>query len=150
MRKSAIAAIVAAAIFTLGCGLGAAPDNDPTPGSSSPIVVTAPQSADPTPAVLETSAAPASAVPVKAGPATTFGDGIWRVGIDIAPGTYRTTTPEDAYLSCYWERLSGFGGSFNEIIANGNGKPNKQVVVEIRKTDKGFDTDDCGTWVKIK
>ena len=42
-------------------------------------------------------------------------DGRRRVGSEIQPGTYRNT---DSSQGCYWERLSGFGGTLNEIIAN--------------------------------
>lgn len=72
-----------------------------------------------------------------------FGDGTWIVGSDIPAGTYRTSGSD----SCYWERLSGFGGTFAEIIANAN--PDGQVVVTILPTDKGFTSERCGTWVMI-
>src|SRR5215469_6159397 len=42
--------------------------------------------------------------------ATTFGDGTWKVGSEILPGTYRTTGAKGAANtlfyrnSCYWER----------------------------------------------
>ncbi|WP_197522643.1 hypothetical protein, partial [Occultella aeris] len=44
-----------------------------------------------------------------------FGAGTLRVGTDVAPGTYRASTGAD---SCYWERLAGFSGEFDDIIAN--------------------------------
>ena len=76
-----------------------------------------------------------------AAPARTFGDGAWRVGIDIAPGTYRTT----GVSGCYWERLSGFGGSFYDIIANDNA--DGSALVTIAPSDVGFSCTRCGTWV---
>ena len=72
-----------------------------------------------------------------------FSDGTWIIETDIPAGTYRT----DGSDSCYWERLSGFGGTLAEIIANDN--PDGQVVVTILQTDKGFTTKRCGTWVMI-
>lgn len=63
------------------------------------------------------------------------------VGTDIQPGTYRA---DDASDSCYWERLSGFSGEFEDIIANGF-----QTIVTIASTDVGFYSSDCGTWTRI-
>jgi hypothetical protein len=77
-----------------------------------------------------------------ASPAATFGDGTYIVGSDIAPGRYRA---RNLGLLCYWERLSGLGGSFDEIIANGN-PSGSSAVVEIRPTDKGFSSSGCGQW----
>jgi hypothetical protein len=93
--------------------------------------------ASPTPAA---SPSPAAS-PTPAGPATTFGDGTYIVGTDIAPGTYRNSSSSGG---CYWERLSGFGGSFDEIIANG--LATYRQVVTIKETDAGFSSNDCGTW----
>lgn len=69
-----------------------------------------------------------------------FGDGTHAVGSDIQPGTYRG----QGGGTCYWERLSGFGGTFEEIIANGASE--EKPVVTIASTDAGFGTQDCGTW----
>ena len=73
-----------------------------------------------------------------------FGDGTFVVGKDIQPGTYRTRTGSPG---CYYERLSGFGNTPDEIIANNNtGTP---AIVTIAATDKGFLSDRCGTWTKL-
>lgn len=79
-----------------------------------------------------------------AGPRTSFGAGKYRVNSDIAPGRYFA----DPVSGCYWERESGFGGTTNEIIANDFVSYNAaQIVVDIKSTDIGFQTDaDCGTW----
>ncbi len=45
---------------------------------------------------------------------------------------------------CLWERVSGFGGSEAETIANSAGVGPR--VVTIAPTDVGFVSDDCGTW----
>jgi hypothetical protein len=74
-------------------------------------------------------------------PNTAFGDGTHRVGSGgIAPGTYRSSPTEE---NCYWERVSGFGGTLDEIIANNIGGPE---IVTIEATDAGFDSSRCGTW----
>lgn len=76
------------------------------------------------------------------GPKTSFGTGTHRVGSDIAPGTY--TAPGGS--SCYWARLSGFGGSVGDIIANSIGAGSQ--VATIAASDAGFETRNCGTWTR--
>lgn len=72
---------------------------------------------------------------------STFGDGIHIVGDDIAPGTYRSEVTD----FCYWARLSGFSGDFDDLITNGTTDAG-QVIVEISDTDVGFESSGCGTW----
>jgi hypothetical protein len=73
-----------------------------------------------------------------------FGDGTFKVGTDIKPGTYQTSGSD----GCYWERDRNFNGDVNSIIANGN--PSGQVVVTIQGTDKGFTSTSCGNWTRVK
>jgi len=67
-------------------------------------------------------------------------DGTYRVGVDIMPGIYYGSS---SGISCYAELLSGFGGTFNEIIENYYGSA--QVIFEIPASVKGFSTNRCGT-----
>ena len=71
----------------------------------------------------------------------TFGDGTHVIGSGIPAGTYRTRAD---VANCYWERLSGFSGELDDIIAN-NFDDSHQVVT-IAPTDAGFGSEDCGTW----
>jgi hypothetical protein len=71
----------------------------------------------------------------------TFRGGTKRVGVDISAGTYRTRV---AVADCYWERLRGFSGDFDDIIANDFSSGYQ--VVTIKSTDKGFSSSRCGTW----
>ena len=71
----------------------------------------------------------------------TFGSGTHRVPADVAPGTYRTRTGSSG---CYWERLSGFSGEFEDIIANDF--TNYPSVVTIASSDAGFKSERCATW----
>ncbi len=71
---------------------------------------------------------------------TTVGDGTWRVGLDIPPGTYRT----QASPGCYAARLSGFGGTLSEIIVNEFASVS--LVVTVEPSDVGFESSGCGTW----
>lgn len=107
-------------------------------------------------ATLSTSNKGSSATKAPAGPTAThaptatptpsfahFSDGTFQVGKDIQPGTYRTRSGSPG---CYWARLSGFGGTVDEIIANDN--TDAPAVVTIASSDKGFESRDCGTWTQ--
>jgi hypothetical protein len=72
------------------------------------------------------------------------GDGIFLVGQDIKPGQYRGN---QAGGDCYWARLKGTSGSFEDLIANDN--VSGPTVVTIRSSDKAFETVRCGEWRKI-
>ena len=74
---------------------------------------------------------------------TSFGDGTWVIGNDIQAGTYRSS---ETGSSCYWQRLSGFSGEFDDIIVNE--LTDALSVVEISPTDAGFSTERCGTWTE--
>ena len=76
-------------------------------------------------------------------PLTTFVDGDWVVGDQIAPGRYRN----DGDGSCYWERLAGFSGEFGDIKANDN--VDGSTIVDISAKDVGFSSSRCGTWSLI-
>ena len=65
-------------------------------------------------------------------------------GLEPDP-TYRSVVPG----SCYWERLSGLSGSFDDIITNENVDSGQQAFVEISPTDVAFKADDCGTWTPV-
>ena len=77
---------------------------------------------------------------ITSSPSAPFTDGTYLVGIDIAPGTWRAPGGD----GCYWQRLSGFGGTLGEIIANDN--PSGSVIVTIAASDTGFSTSSCGAW----
>ncbi|MGW1726308.1 hypothetical protein ACWCQK_25625 [Streptomyces sp. NPDC002306] len=70
--------------------------------------------------------------------------GMFRVGSDIAPGTYRS--PGNADGSCYWERTKDAGHGLNSIIANNN--VTGTAVVTISAKDAYFKTSGCGDWKK--
>lgn len=87
-------------------------------------------------------AAPAPApTPAPAPGAFAFGGGKKIVPTEVPAGTYRTRTGSSG---CYWERLSGLGGSFSEIIANNN--IDGPEIVTVLSTDKGFNSTRCATW----
>ncbi|MGH4012261.1 MAG: hypothetical protein ACRDTH_29555 [Pseudonocardiaceae bacterium] len=86
------------------------------------------------------------ALPAPANLATTFGEGRFLVGTDIAPGTYQTTG-ESGTLDCYWERLKDTRDATDSIIANNLGAG--PATVTIDKSDVAFQTRWCNTWSKV-
>jgi hypothetical protein len=82
--------------------------------------------------------------PYSPSPVSSFGNGFWKVGGDIEPGIWRTTSAS----SCYWARLSGFSGKLDDILANDNAD-GSTVTVQIFPSDDGFQSSRCGTWTRI-
>ncbi|MFJ2936677.1 hypothetical protein ACIO8G_28435 [Streptomyces sp. NPDC087219] len=77
--------------------------------------------------------------------ATLKGDGgMFKVGVDIAPGTYRSTGNKDA--ECYWERAKDASHGTDSILANDNATGT--ALVKVSATDGYFKTTTCGDWVK--
>jgi hypothetical protein len=140
-----VAALVIVAAGVLATG---GPGASPSPGPVATEVADATTSSTPTPAI----SSPASSFASSPAPSTTqssasptqdIGDGVFRVGIDVMPATYRTRQPADY---CVWERLAGFGGSDDEIIAIQILQNQAYGVVTIRATDVGFESSGCGRW----
>lgn len=75
--------------------------------------------------------------------AATFGPGTKIVGTDIKAGTYRS----EGSQFCYWERLRGTSGEFDDIIANGSS--DGQAVVTIEEGDVAFSSSSCGQWEPV-
>lgn len=81
--------------------------------------------------------------PITKSPTEPFGEGMYFVGKDVAPGTWQS----DGGDVCYWERLSGFSGQLrdikdNDIVAG-------PTVVTIEPGDQGFYSHRCGTWTRL-
>lgn len=77
----------------------------------------------PAPAAPEESADPVvEEEPPPPGPAAEMSTGTYQVGVDVAPGRYKTPGPGSADIMdmCYWARHSDDSGSFESILANGN------------------------------
>ena len=110
--------------------------NTPKPtNTSKPTETPKPPTNTPTPA-------PPTATPPP--PGYTFGSGKKLVGSEVVAGaTYRTRSGNG---SCYWERLSGLGGTLGEIEANDN--TSGPAVVTILESDVAFNSARCGTWTQ--
>ncbi len=75
----------------------------------------------------------------------TFGNGVWIVGVDIAPGTYRSGEEPDGQPGmCDAARLSGFSGEPEDVIAYKRGY--EPFIVTIEATDAGFSSEGCDLW----
>jgi hypothetical protein len=81
--------------------------------------------------------------PFAAKPPSSISDGVWSVGDEMQAGTWSATFT----TSCYWARLSGFGGTLEEILANDN--ETSSAIVQIQPGDIGFLASRCGVWTKI-
>lgn len=78
-----------------------------------------------------------------------FSDGNYQVGnrggdlLVVKPGTYRS--PKGT-TDCYWERTTPNGGTIaNDFVTNAPAG----VTVTIRKSDGGFSSNECGTWLRV-
>jgi hypothetical protein len=81
--------------------------------------------------------------PITTSRTAAFGNGTWIVGTDIAPGIWRSVGGS----GCYWERMAGFSGDFDELTANDFGS--SYPVVTISASDRGFKTQGCSNWYKV-
>ncbi|MCL1869639.1 MAG: hypothetical protein FWF90_04390 [Promicromonosporaceae bacterium] len=76
-------------------------------------------------------------------------DGVYRVGFDVAPGTYVATVPNNLN-GCRYEALRDFRGLGGpSIIRNGNAFQGESATFTILASDTGFMSSGCGSWVKL-
>jgi hypothetical protein len=65
-------------------------------------------------------------------------EGTYLVGTDIEPGIYVGLAGEGLFSSCYWARLSGVTGEWDDIIANDNAEG--LFYLEVLAGDKALET----------
>ena len=96
----------------------------------------------PTPAPVPAPTPVPEAAPVD--PLTTFGDGMYVVGEDIAPGRYRNDGPRDSSykLPCYWDVRDASG----VIEPNGQGVAPAGPSVVTLKAGTMFTSRNCLDW----
>lgn len=70
--------------------------------------------------------------------------GMFKVGVDIAPGTYKSTGNTDD--KCYWERAKDASHGMDSIAANDN--VTGTAIVTIDAGDAYFKSNGCQDWVK--
>ncbi|MBK6770309.1 MAG: hypothetical protein IPG72_15130 [Ardenticatenales bacterium] len=143
-----------AVVLLFLCGIIANMGDDDEPTASTPYatkVRTVGPTVDPAVAASRKTAEADTAATSRASAAETraampteapgFDDGTLLVGTDIQPGIYRTSNESG---SCYFVRLSGVSGEFDDIIANDN--PDGPTIVEILESDEAFKSERCGRW----
>jgi len=72
-----------------------------------------------------------------------FGDGVFEVGVDIAPGTYCAAGQPPFHT--IWQRLSDL--TVNGVITTGDAVG--PCIVTIAMTDRGFKSQFSGGWTRI-
>lgn len=72
-----------------------------------------------------------------------FSDGQWTVGIDVLPGTYRTTSTSRA---CYWAAVADVETDKPRRSQFGQ---QGRLTATITAKDEAFLTTGCGTWAKV-
>lgn len=78
-----------------------------------------------------------------------IGEGVWLVGTDVAPGTYRSSGPADGGY-CMWSRHStAAGGPMDAIISSDGDYDIRQMIVTIEPTDALFRTAGCAPFEKV-
>lgn len=101
----------------------------------------------------QTRAAPQreAAAPTQAAlPAGQIGAGEWLVGTDVAPGTYRSTGPDEVGGYCMWSRKNVVGGGpLDGIIASDGTYDAGQMLVTIEASDAVFRTRGCEPFAPV-
>jgi hypothetical protein len=137
---AATGAVVLAVCGVAGIGALAGGGSDTTTG-----VITSDTTRDPTPEATTEAPTTEPTTEAVAEKAEVFEAGTYEVGKvsdpeegTIKPGLFILITPDH----CYWERLRGFGGGLDDIIANDNleatGDKPAQGRITIKKSDKGL------------
>jgi hypothetical protein len=69
-----------------------------------------------------------------------FGDGQYRIGVEVPPGVYSSNQPDH----CSWEVVSRFDGEGSSVVEHGLGG-----AVTIPTGYLGFSSQGCGIWTKV-
>lgn len=90
--------------------------------------------------VFETATVTKTVTVSPSGPLAEFRDGLFEVGVDVQPGTYRTDGPDGSNAGgCYWSRTDATG----DLIANGVVNQPGTVTIAAGET---IDTAGCLAW----
>ena len=132
---------VALVAFVLGLAIGTSGSSSP-PAAAAASAYTAPAPA----ATYVPSYTPPAVVAAPTLPPGSFTDGMYLVGSDIKPGTYKTSNPEKNH--CYYEVDKDMsGGSFGTIATNGNIQG--PGVFQVGPSHKVVELSGGCTWTKV-
>jgi len=116
------------------------PTSPPTTTPETVLVTTTPPTT-----TIESTRPPRTTPTTTPGPGVPeFGEGTQLVGDDIEPGIYAAP----GGFGCYLERLSGLGGTVEEIIVNEFGGGRR--IIAILPGDRAFNSDGCGRWTAFR
>jgi len=151
LPPAALILLVVGAVAVVGLSVviavGALSNSDkPTPRPQAAATATASEAPSPSKASARPSATRPSGPPATEIPDRGFTGDILLVNKDIAPGTYKA---DNAKRGCYWARLSGTTGDFDEILDNHFSDNDGPVTVTIQPSDRAFKTNSCGTFKKV-
>lgn len=82
--------------------------------------------------------------PVTSSPTAAFTDGMYLVGVDVAPGTWRS---DGTGTGCYWARLRNINGT-SAIIANN--LQTAPAIVTVLASDVAISVSGCGRWSRVE
>jgi hypothetical protein len=127
------------ATFLLGLMIGSSMGGGETTAAASTTAPAA-TSAQPT-APVQAPIATQAPAPEPTGPMTTFGNGTYEVGSDVAPGKYRSPgVQEGAFALCYWDLTNDKGDIVDQGVANEG--PSRATL----KDGLTFKSSGCETW----
>jgi hypothetical protein len=145
--------VIAAAALVLGIVIGSAGRGGTTTPTAAPAPVTvtatvagsgaAPATVTAPPVTVTATVTAAGPAPAAGGQATSVGDGVYVVGEDMAPGTYKVTAAVKD--GCYW-MITKSGTNGADIIQNDLPTGGFPQVTLTKGQD--FTTNRCGTWAK--
>jgi hypothetical protein len=90
---------------------------------------------------------PVPAVP--AGPKTEFGNGTWEIGVDIAPGKYKTSGPEDSGRPCFAQTTKEGDASLGDIQKQELSEGPLTFIIPAKGV-KFFESAGCSVWKKAE
>lgn len=132
----------AAAVTVLVTGALASPvAAPPSPWAAAPApreAAVGPVAPAPAPAEANTLAGPTGT--------TVAGDGRHVVGVDVAPGTYRSAGPPSGDGGCSWSRRTTSSRGTEAVVASGVSRG--PATVTIRRGDTAFVTRGCAPWTR--
>lgn len=75
------------------------------------------------------------------------GDGVFQVGVEVAPGTYKSAGPVPSGGMCSWSTHRSLGVSMDDMV-DGNASSG-QLYAQIPSTVAAFETVGCATWIRV-
>ena len=141
-------ALGATAILSMfvGCMVGSSSSTRTSAVSSPPSnTVTKTVTAEPSSITVEKEA---SAPQISGGPRTTFGDGTWEIGVDIAPGKYKSAGPDSSGMgSCFAQTEKTGDGSLGDIKDQDVSRGPMTFTIPANGV-RIFKTNGCQDWKK--